>query len=120
MTEPNRLFFDRFSVAHAALGAVAQASRVPALPAIAGSVAFELIENPLKLAVKDIWPDSRPDGWQNSVGDVVSYAAGYYAAEGLAKHPAGRWLATGLVALAAGIWMWSITSPEREGGWATR
>lgn len=110
---PNRKPFDRFSIVHAALGALAHASRVPVMPALVGAVIFELIENPLKQASEGVWPDAAPDGWQNSAGDVAAFAAGYLGSRAVSGTPAGRPLVTGLAAAGAAIWLWNLTNPDR-------
>lgn len=108
MAQDNRLAFDKFSVVHAALGAVAELSRIPAPVAIGAQVLFEIVENPIKERVAHIWPDARPDGWQNQVGDVVSFTAGFYGAR-LVKHvPAGAFAAIALAAVAGAIWTESL------------
>lgn len=104
----NTNFFDRYSVIHAAWGMAFEASRVPDVWALGSHVAFEAAENSIKRAAKDIWPDSQPDALQNQVGDVVSFAAGYYAARALKKSLTGQALMTGLVAAGAAIWMVNI------------
>jgi hypothetical protein len=115
---PNTHFFDRYSIPHVAVGALMQASRVPPAWAMASHVAFEASENSLKRAIEPLWPDARPDAWQNQVGDVVSFAAGYYGARALSFTPrAGRWALVGVGTAAAAIWFWSLTAPERQGGW---
>ena len=59
--DANRHFFDRYSIPHAAMGAMFEAAGVPPAIAIGSHIAFELVENSLKKATKPIWPDSRPD-----------------------------------------------------------
>lgn len=106
--DANRHFFDRYSIPHAAVGAMFEAAGVPPALAIGSHVAFELVENSLKKAVKPVWPDSRPDGWQNQVGDVASFTAGLVAAKGLKETEGGKAALTGLVATAGAIWMWNL------------
>lgn len=110
MAKSNRDFFDRYSVVHAALGALARVSRVPALPAVGGAVAFELLENPLKRATGHVWPDSTPDGWQNQAGDVGAFVAGYYGAQAAEGQQAGRLLVTALGVAGAAVWFLSMTA----------
>jgi hypothetical protein len=104
----NHQFFDRYSLVHGALAVVLQASKVPALPAIAGHVIFELGEDALKRNIKSIWPDSRPDAIENHVGDIVSFNAGYVASYALSKSNAGKVALTGFVMVAAGVWIWNL------------
>ena len=106
--DANTHYFDRYSVVHAAVGAVAEASRVSAMVAIGSHVAFEVVENKLKEAAKPLWPDSRPDAIQNHVGDVASFTTGYYAARALSKSDAGKVVVTGVVATGAAIWIWNL------------
>lgn len=113
MTPSNTNFFDRYSVIHAAWGIAFEASRVPDVLAIGSHVAFEAGENALKRAAKDIWPDSRPDALQNQMGDVLSFAAGFYAARALKKSATGQALMTGIVAAGAAIWMVNILKLQR-------
>jgi hypothetical protein len=104
----NTHYFDRYSMAHIAWGAVAEVSRVPAPVAIGAHTVFELTENKIKEAIKPIWPDTRPDAIQNQVGDTVSFAGGYYAARALAKSDAGKVVVTGMVAAGAAVWVWNL------------
>ena len=105
---PNHLWFDRFSIVHAAVGALAELSRIPAPVAIGAQVAFEVVENDVKRRVSHIWPDPRPDGIENQVGDVASFTAGFYAARAMRGSPAGGLALVLLAALAAGIWTQSL------------
>lgn len=104
----NRQFFDRYSVVHGATGILFQAAGVPPLLAIGGHVAFELVENTLKEAIEPVWPDIRPDCWQNHLGDSASFVSGYFASSELRKTDAGQAALTAFVALGAGIWTWNL------------
>jgi hypothetical protein len=106
--DTNTQWFDRYSFVHLAWGAVFEASRVPDALALGSHVAFEAIENSLKDASKRMWPDSRHDSIQNSVGDVASFAAGYYATRALKDSDVGRGVVTGFVAAAAAVWIWNV------------
>ncbi len=108
MSDSNRQFLDRYSIAHAAVGAMFEVSRVSAPLAIGSHVGFELVEDDIKRGARDIWPDSRPDSWENHLGDVGSFTAGYYGARALKRSEAGRWVITGFVAFAAGLWCWNL------------
>lgn len=120
--DQNYHYFDRYSLVHGALAVVLQASKVPAVPAMLGHVAFEMVEDGVKRKVKSIWPDSRPDAIQNHVGDIVSFNAGYVASHALSKSPPGKVALTGFVMLAAGVWIWNLLqhhswlSPLQETG----
>lgn len=102
---PNTKFFDRFSLVHAAWGAVFELARIPAPVAIGAAVGFELVENRLKKAYAPMFPDDAPDGWQNSTGDVVSLAAGYYLARAFKGTAGGHIAIVALGALAGAIWL---------------
>ncbi|KKN30582.1 hypothetical protein LCGC14_0832460 [marine sediment metagenome] len=114
--DANRHFFDRYSIPHAAMGAMFEAAGVPPALAIGSHIAFELVENSLKRSVTSIWPDSRPDGWQNHVGDAASFAGGLVAARALKGTEGGKAALTGLVATAGAIWMWNLVQKH---SWTT-
>jgi hypothetical protein len=105
--------FDRYSVTHAAVGAVFALSGVRPGWALASHIGFEAIEDPLKRATSSVWPDARPDGLANHAGDVASFAVGYSAARALRRVEGGPVLVALLVASGAGIWAWSLTSDQR-------
>lgn len=104
----NHQYFDRYSFVHAAVGAVFEASRVPDGLAIGSHVAFEAVENSVKDSSKSMWPDTRHDAIENSIGDVASFTAGYYATRALKTSDIGRGIVTGFVAAAAGVWIWNL------------
>lgn len=111
---PNERFFDRFSLVHAAVGAVFQLSAVSAPVALGAQVAFELVENDLKRAFNPVFPDDTPDGWQNHVGDVASFMGGYYLAQATRVDPLGRVGLAALGAVAAVVWINNLTGqPQR-------
>ena len=112
---PNESFFDRFSVPHAAAGAVMQLSGFSAPIALGAQVGFELVENDLKLAFSPMFPDDSPDGWQNHVGDVIAFMGGYYLAQATRNDSVGRVGLAALGAVAAVIWFNNLTSrpPKR-------
>ena len=97
-------YFDRFSIVHAAIGMLFALSNVPAPIAIGAQVAFELVENDLKKVTKGAWPDWKPDGAENHIGDVLTFTAGYYAARFAKSSDAGVLALAGFAALAAAIW----------------
>lgn len=113
----SRVFLDRYSVVHAAVGAAFDVAGVSAPVAIASHVAFEAVEDGLKVATRSIWPDARPDGWKNHAGDVASFTAGYGAARCARRSDAGRVALVGLGTTAALIWIGSLIH-ERE--WTPR
>lgn len=91
------------------MGMVFEASRLPAWLSIGSHVAFEAVEDGLKEVIEPIWPDARPDSWENHLGDIASFTAGFYAARAVRGSVAGNAVLTGFVALAAGVWMWNLT-----------
>jgi len=107
-TDKNTQWVDRYSLSHAAMGVLFEASRIPPWLAIGSHVAFEAIEDGLKRRVSRVWPDARPDGWQNHVGDVIVFTAGYYGARALRGTPGGDAGLMAFVALAAGVWTWNL------------
>lgn len=109
MAEPvNHEFFDRFSVVHAAVGAVFELSGIPAPIAIGLQILFEIVENDVKRSVRHIWPDDRPDGLENQIGDVASFVAGYYAARAAKGDLAGSAALVALAGAAGAIWTQSL------------
>ena len=114
---PNESFFDRFSLAHAATGAVFQLSGFSAPIALGAQVGFELVENDLKLAFSPMFPDDSPDGWQNHVGDVISFMGGYYLAQATRNDPVGRVGLVALGAIAAAVWFDNLTKRPRAPAW---
>lgn len=106
-------FFDRFSVVHAAVGALFDLSNISAPLAVGSHIAFEAVENGIKPHFTHVWPDVRPDGWQNHLGDVASFVAGYYGAGLLKDERGGKLALTALVAIAGGIWAWNLI-PKRD------
>lgn len=104
----NQWLVDRYSLAHFAVGALFEASRIPAPIAISSHIAFEAAEDGFKRGIKRIWPDASPDTFINHVGDVLSFTAGYYATRYLKKTDPGMAFVSGIVAAAAGVWMWNL------------
>ena len=110
---PNEKFFDRFSVVHAATGAVFELIGISAPIALGAQVAFELVENDLKLAFSPVFPDDSPDAWQNHVGDVVAFMGGYYAAQAVKASPEGRLALLALGAAAGAIWIGNLNEGRK-------
>ena len=102
---PNARAVDRFSIVHAAWGAAFELSGIPAPLAIAAQIAFEVVENPLKRLYSPIFPDDAPDAWPNQVGDVASFAAGFYLSRLFKDAPAGRAAVVALGAMSGAIWL---------------
>lgn len=101
-------FFDRYSVGHAALGMVFEASRIPPTIAIGSHVVFELVEDDVKTLVRPLFPDTRPESLENHTGDVVAFTAGYYATRWLRGNIDSELILSAFVGLGAAIWMWSL------------
>ena len=110
---PNESYFDRFSVAHAAAGAVFELMGISAPIALGAQVAFELVENDLKLAFSPVFPDDSPDAWQNHVGDVISFMGGYYFADAVKRDPVGRVALLALGAAAGAIWISNLNEGRK-------
>ena len=110
MANPGEMpgFFDRYSVGHAALGMVFEASRVPASIAVGSHVLFELVEDDIKKAIEPLFPDTRPESLENHTGDVVAFTAGYYATRWLRGNVEQELVLSAFVGLGAAIWMWSL------------
>lgn len=109
----NHRYFDRFSIVHAAVGAAAERLGVPAWLAIGGQIVFEVFENDMKRSVRHIWPDPRPDGIENSVGDVASFVAGFYGSRALHGTPVQDPVVVGLGAMGLAIWTASLLPAKR-------
>lgn len=105
MARVNENFLDRFSLVHVATGAIFEIASIPAPLAIGAQVAFELAENELKKWHAPMFPVSTPDSWQNQIGDVASFVAGYYGARMIKNDEGGKLLLIGLAAVSGAIWM---------------
>jgi hypothetical protein len=112
----NTHYFDRFSLAHVVTGAVAELAAVPAWIAIGASVGFEMVENDFKKWTKDVFPEDVPDAWQNSVGDILSFALGYYGARAIKTDGRGRMILVGLAAASGALWVSELLKHQRNGG----
>lgn len=110
MAKPGEMpgFFDRYSVGHAALGMVFEASRIPATIAVGSHVLFELVEDDVKKLVRPLFPDTRPESLENHTGDVVAFVAGYYGTRALRGQLESELVLSAFVGLGAAIWMWSL------------
>lgn len=110
-----RAALDRYSVTHAAWGAVSERVGLPASVAVGASVAFEAIENEIKREIEWIWPDPTPDSFDNHVGDVASFAFGYVASRALRVYPDARvGLIAGLVTAGMVIWLHGYSQPRED------
>ena len=101
----NERLFDRFSFVHAAWGAAFELSGIPAPLALGAQIAFEAVENPLKRAYAPLFPDDAPDAWQNQIGDIASFAVGFYLSRLFKGAPGGRAAVVALGAVSGAIWL---------------
>jgi len=99
-------FFDRYSIAHAAVGSVFAVADIPFWCSVASHVGFELIEDQIKDATLSLFPTQTHDSWRNHVGDVVSFSVGYRATESIdsRKRPL---FAAAMVLLGGAVWTYS-------------
>jgi hypothetical protein len=79
----NHAFADRFTLAHAAIGAV-YGLALPLLGALGLALLWELVENPLKRVLPRVFPHPTKDTLRNAVGDVLAVMSGWAAARFLA------------------------------------
>lgn len=82
--EANHAFADRFTLAHAAIGAVYGLLALPLLAALGLALAWELVENPLKRVLPRVFPHPTKDTLLNALGDVLAVLSGWAAARFLA------------------------------------
>lgn len=70
---------DRYTVGHAAVGAVYSAMGLSLLSTAALAVAWEVLENPLKDNLPLIFPQASHDSLANATADVVAALVGWAA-----------------------------------------
>jgi hypothetical protein len=70
---------DRFTIGHVAWGVMLGLGSVPWWATLGQAVIWELIENPLKRALPQVFPDARPDTFANSFFDIAACMAGWGA-----------------------------------------
>lgn len=104
--------FDKYSITHAAVGALFELSGVSPTLALGSHITFEAAEDELKRRYKRIWPDAAPDSIQNHVGDFASFAGGYYMARGARRSEGGRLAVTALVGAGAAVWALALAKGE--------
>jgi hypothetical protein len=110
-----RATFDRYSIVHAAWGALSERVGLSAPVAIGASAAFEVSENAIKREIEWIWPDPTPDSIDNHLGDITSFTAGYFASRALRVYPDVRvGLLTGLATVGMMIWLHGYSKPRGE------
>lgn len=76
--EINFPLFDRYTLAHAAMGAVLGAVGVSPRGVLALAVGWEVVERPLKVLVPAIFPSETQDSLLNSAGDIAAMVGGAY------------------------------------------
>lgn len=72
---------DRYTIGHFMVGFLGGLRGVPWYWALAGAVGWELIENPLKKAIPEVFPVAVPDTIENASLDVAAWMAGWGAAQ---------------------------------------
>lgn len=75
--EINAPFVDRFTAAHALIGAAYAWIGLPAWGALLLALAWEWLENPLKARVPRLFPHATRDTWRNAFGDVLAVMGGW-------------------------------------------
>jgi len=81
--EINGDLWDRFTLAHLAVGGALGYLRTPLALAVAAGVGWELIERPLKEVAPELFPHSTQDSLPNAIGDVGAVLAGWFIASKL-------------------------------------
>ena len=79
--------FDRFSIAHAASGFVAERAGMSFVLTVVLAIGWEIIENDLKDTLPRIFPNASHDTPRNAFGDVLAAAAGWIASRVLRQAP---------------------------------
>jgi hypothetical protein len=72
---------DRYTLGHAMLGFLAGLRGVPWYATLGVAIAWELVENPLKRALPQVFPVAIPDTIENASLDLVATMAGYGVAK---------------------------------------
>lgn len=78
MPDVNKDAFDRFTLHHAAFGALLGIVGAPAWVALTTSVAWELAENRLKDKYPEQFHDASHDSARNAVTDGAAMVSGWY------------------------------------------
>jgi hypothetical protein len=81
--EVNHPPVDRFTLAHAAIGAAYALLGLGLLPVVALALAWELVENPLKAWLPKLFPHATADTLPNSIGDTAAVLLGWTLARTL-------------------------------------
>ena len=75
--EPNAVLIDRYSWGHFGAGFVAGFSRIGPMLTFAGSVAWEIVERPLKDRYPEYFFNPTQDTASNMIGDCLFVMAGW-------------------------------------------
>jgi hypothetical protein len=75
--EPNYGFVDRYTPAHMLWGVFLGLSGMSWPLALGLSIAWEVLEHPLKDHLPEMFPNATQDTWMNSVGDIGANMIGY-------------------------------------------
>jgi hypothetical protein len=75
--EVNHGMFDRYALAHGAVGVGLGVARAKWWQALAFTVAWELVESPLKRRFPRAFPYSSEDTMRNAIGDSIAVMAGW-------------------------------------------
>lgn len=78
---------DRFTLGHVAWGVMLGLGQVPWWLTLGQAVFWELVENPIKRALPQAFPDPRPDTFANAACDVLAVMAGWGAMKLLPAGP---------------------------------
>jgi hypothetical protein len=78
---------DRYTIGHVAWGVMLGLGSVPWWATLGQAVLWEIIENPLKRALPQVFPDARPDTLANSTCDILACMAGWAVMRALPPGP---------------------------------
>jgi len=73
----NTELFDRFTLFHLLAGYVAKKFGISFTNTVIFSIAFEILESPLKQANPDLFPHPSPDTTTNMIGDTLAVIVGW-------------------------------------------
>jgi uncharacterized metal-binding protein len=76
--EINQVFFDRFTIAHFLIGCAYGWLQLGFWLTLFLAVVWELIENPLKVALPKMFPRGTADSLRNMVSDTIAVLTGWY------------------------------------------
>lgn len=75
--EVNHDFVDRFTLVHAVIGLAYALAGFGFVSVLVLTVAWELVENPLKACLPRLFPNATADTLRNAVGDVLASLAAW-------------------------------------------